>query len=211
MPAWYRDLKTSAMPLLGTAPAMAAAARAAGLAQVRATERAVDVGIAEPIQLVRYRPGHPIFASWLDRIGPQHPAALPSGPSRPSGPRWHRTAVGHLPARAHRHRAAAAVIDGSGQWMTPLLPAPGMRAPRTRPDKAVLSAPRGTVERRFELVFVSGSSFPCWSYLCSNNRHGSGHARDTDPAARQRAHRAALAPGAVAGAGHACGGRNLPA
>ncbi len=74
VPAWYRYLKTSAMPLLGTARAMAAAARAAGLADVRASQLAVDVGITEPAQLVRYRLGHPIFAAWLDRIGPAHAA-----------------------------------------------------------------------------------------------------------------------------------------
>jgi SAM-dependent methyltransferase len=73
-PRWYRDLKSSAMPLLGTAPAMAAAARAAGLAGVRASQRAVDTGITEPAQLVRYRLGHPIFAAWLDRIGPERAA-----------------------------------------------------------------------------------------------------------------------------------------
>lgn len=76
VPAWYHDLKTSAMPLLGTAPAMAAAAQAAGLAGVRASERAVETGITEPAELVRYRLGHPIFASWLDHIGPERAAAF---------------------------------------------------------------------------------------------------------------------------------------
>ena len=70
VPAWYRELKTAATPLLGTATAMAAAARSAGLTAVRADERVVDVGVTEPRQLVRYRLGHPIFASWLDQMGP---------------------------------------------------------------------------------------------------------------------------------------------
>ncbi len=74
VPAWYHHLKTSAMPLLGTARAMAAAAQAAGLAEVHASELAVDAGITEPAQLVRYRLGHPIFAAWLDRIGPERAA-----------------------------------------------------------------------------------------------------------------------------------------
>ena len=48
---------------------MASAAREAGLADVHAEERPVDVGITAPEQLVRYRFGHPIFTSWLDAIG----------------------------------------------------------------------------------------------------------------------------------------------
>ncbi len=69
-------MKTTAVPILGTAAAMATAARAAGLAQVHAEQRAVDVGITEPRQLVRYRLGHPAFASWLDAIGPERAAAF---------------------------------------------------------------------------------------------------------------------------------------
>jgi len=34
-------------------------------------ERPVDVGVTQPEQLVSYRFGHPIFAGWLDRIGPR--------------------------------------------------------------------------------------------------------------------------------------------
>ena len=76
VPAWYRDMKTSAVPLLGTGSAMAAAARAAGLACVQAEEREVNVGIAEPRKLVRYRLGHPAFATWLDSLGPRRAAAF---------------------------------------------------------------------------------------------------------------------------------------
>jgi SAM-dependent methyltransferase len=76
VPAWYRDMKTAAIPLLGTASAMAATARAAGLADVHTAERAVDVGITTPAQLVRYRLGHPIFAAWLDGIGPERATAF---------------------------------------------------------------------------------------------------------------------------------------
>ena len=75
-PPWYREMKSAAAPILGTADAMAAAARAAGLAQVHAHERPVDVGVTEPAQLVRYRLGHPVFAAWLDAIGPARVAAF---------------------------------------------------------------------------------------------------------------------------------------
>ena len=75
-PAWYREMKTAAAPLLGTAPAMATAAHAVGLANVHADERQVDVGVTEPGRLVRYRLGHPAFAAWLDDIGPERAAAV---------------------------------------------------------------------------------------------------------------------------------------
>jgi ubiquinone/menaquinone biosynthesis C-methylase UbiE len=75
-PAWYVDMKTTAVPILSTAAAMAAAARVANLAHVHAEQRSVDVGLTEPRQLVRYRLGHPAFASWLDSIGPQRAAAF---------------------------------------------------------------------------------------------------------------------------------------
>jgi len=69
IPGWYAELKANAMPILGSAAAMTAAARAAGLIRVTTQERAVDVGVTEPEQLVSYRLGQPLFASWLDRIG----------------------------------------------------------------------------------------------------------------------------------------------
>jgi ubiquinone/menaquinone biosynthesis C-methylase UbiE len=75
-PAWYREMKTTTVPILSTAAAMATAARAADLTHVHADERAIDVGITEPCQLVRYRLGHPAFAAWLDAIGPERADAL---------------------------------------------------------------------------------------------------------------------------------------
>jgi ubiquinone/menaquinone biosynthesis C-methylase UbiE len=75
-PAWYREMKTAAVPMLGTAEAMAAAARVAGLARVHSEVRQVDVGVTEPGQLVRYRLGHPAFAAWLDAIGPSRAASF---------------------------------------------------------------------------------------------------------------------------------------
>jgi len=94
VPTWYRELKSVAAPLLGTARGMAAAARGAGLAEVRTQERHVDVGVTEARQLVRYRLGHPAFAAWLDAIGPRATTAFaevakravgdPMEPYRPS-------------------------------------------------------------------------------------------------------------------------------
>jgi SAM-dependent methyltransferase len=85
VPAWYQDMKTAAIPLLGTASAMAATARAAGLADVHTAEQAVDVGITTPAQLVRYRLGHPIFAAWLDRIGPERATAFATRAEQAAG------------------------------------------------------------------------------------------------------------------------------
>jgi SAM-dependent methyltransferase len=70
VPDWYTDLKTNAVPLLGTAEDMRAAAAAAGLVGVVVEERPVDVGVTTPEQLVRYRLGQPMYASWLDGMGP---------------------------------------------------------------------------------------------------------------------------------------------
>jgi ubiquinone/menaquinone biosynthesis C-methylase UbiE len=78
VPDWYRQMKASATPILGTAAAMAAAARAAGLTAVHAEERQVDVGVTQPGQLVRYRLSNPIFAHWLDGIGAQRAQAFAS-------------------------------------------------------------------------------------------------------------------------------------
>ena len=76
VPGWYAELKTTATPILGSRQGMASAAREAGLADVHAEERPVDVGVTEPGQLVRYRLGHPIFADWLDAIGTERADAL---------------------------------------------------------------------------------------------------------------------------------------
>lgn len=63
------ELKATAVPILGSRAGMTSAAHQTGLAEVRAEERPVDVGVTKPEQLVRYRFGHPIFADWLDAIG----------------------------------------------------------------------------------------------------------------------------------------------
>jgi hypothetical protein len=69
MPVWVADVKTIAAPTLGTPAAMRAAAYAAGLADIVAEQRPVDVGVTEAEQLVSYRLGHVQFGSWLDQIG----------------------------------------------------------------------------------------------------------------------------------------------
>ena len=75
-PGWYQEMKATAAPILGTPHAMATAARAAGITDVHAEERLVDVGMTEPAQLVRYRLGNAAFAAWLDAIGPERAAMV---------------------------------------------------------------------------------------------------------------------------------------
>lgn len=63
-------MKTAAAPILGTAAAMAAAARVAGFTAVHTEECIVDVGGTQPGQFVRYRLSNAAFADWLDALGP---------------------------------------------------------------------------------------------------------------------------------------------
>jgi SAM-dependent methyltransferase len=76
VPAWYVEAKATAVPLLGSADAMAATARAAGLADVVVDEHAVDVGVREAEDLVDYRFGQAHFSEWLDAIGPARDAEV---------------------------------------------------------------------------------------------------------------------------------------
>lgn len=71
VPEWYLRLKAEATPILGGAEEMARAATAAGLVAATVDERAVDVGVSEPEQLVDYRLGQAHFAAWLTQIGPE--------------------------------------------------------------------------------------------------------------------------------------------
>jgi SAM-dependent methyltransferase len=70
VPEWYLQIKQTATPLLGTAPDMAKTAKRAGLIDVVVDERAVDIGVTEPEQLVDYRLGQAHYAPWLDTLGP---------------------------------------------------------------------------------------------------------------------------------------------
>ena len=81
-PGWYAELKTTAAPILGSCQGMASAAREAGLTDIHAEERSVDVGITAPEQLARYRFGHPIFAGWLDAIGTARADAVAAAAAR---------------------------------------------------------------------------------------------------------------------------------
>lgn len=64
-PGWYAEMKTEAIPLLGSAGAMEAAALDAGLADVEVEEVAVDVGVTDPADLVAYRFGQAHFSAWV--------------------------------------------------------------------------------------------------------------------------------------------------
>ena len=72
-PTWYLELKAGATPILGTASEMARAANGAGLTAAVVDERAVDVGVTEPEQLVDYRLGQ---ANFRGVAGPDRPPAL---------------------------------------------------------------------------------------------------------------------------------------
>jgi SAM-dependent methyltransferase len=97
-PGWYAAMKAETVPLLGSAGALAAAARAAGLGDVDAAECALDVGIERAEQLVDYRLGQAPFAAWLDRLGPERADEVRSA------------AVATLPARlSYRPRVVVLV------------------------------------------------------------------------------------------------------
>jgi ubiquinone/menaquinone biosynthesis C-methylase UbiE len=70
-PSWYTDLKANAIPLLGTAAPMSAAAADAGLVDIEADEGEVDVGITDPSALVDYRFGQAQFSGWLASLSPR--------------------------------------------------------------------------------------------------------------------------------------------
>ena len=64
-PAWYERVREEVEPQLGSAEAMADAARRAGLESVRAQEEPVDVGVASAGEVVAYRLGQAPFADFL--------------------------------------------------------------------------------------------------------------------------------------------------
>jgi SAM-dependent methyltransferase len=75
-PAWYRELKTNATPLLGAASSMRSAATDAALIDIDATEEQVDVHVTEPEALVEYRFGQAQFAAWLAGLEPDKRTAV---------------------------------------------------------------------------------------------------------------------------------------
>jgi SAM-dependent methyltransferase len=71
VPAWYTDLKQTAVPLLGTPEDMERTAQISGLDDIVVSEQAVDVGVSDPEQLVAYRLGQASFSEWLDQVEPE--------------------------------------------------------------------------------------------------------------------------------------------
>jgi len=69
-PPAYEWLRCAALPLLGSADAMAAAARAGGLTEVRTSESAVDTGVRGPADQVAYRLGMPHLSHFLSSLPP---------------------------------------------------------------------------------------------------------------------------------------------
>jgi SAM-dependent methyltransferase len=75
-PAWYAELKATAVELLGTSSSMSAAAAAAALIDIKVDEEPVDVGITEPQALVDYRFGQAQFAEWLAQFSVDERSAV---------------------------------------------------------------------------------------------------------------------------------------
>jgi ubiquinone/menaquinone biosynthesis C-methylase UbiE len=73
-PAWYRELKATAAPLLGATTPMRAAATAAGLVEINVTDEPVDVKVTQPEALIDYRFGQAHFAEWLAGLHPNERA-----------------------------------------------------------------------------------------------------------------------------------------
>jgi ubiquinone/menaquinone biosynthesis C-methylase UbiE len=78
VPAWYTDLKQTAVPLLGTPEDMERTAQISGLVDILVSERRVEVGVNEPEQLVAYRLGQANFSDWLDQVGPEQSEEISS-------------------------------------------------------------------------------------------------------------------------------------
>jgi len=75
-PRWYRAMRQSWAPQLGSEELMAAAARAAGLVRVRAVEHLADVGLDRAEDLVDYRLGQAHVADWISGLSPARRAGV---------------------------------------------------------------------------------------------------------------------------------------
>ena len=84
---------------------MAAAAHAAGLNDVTVDERAVDVGMTEPEELVEYRFGQAQFTDWLDHMGAERAAQVKEHAADSARPimRPYRPVVVFLSSRRSLH------------------------------------------------------------------------------------------------------------
>jgi ubiquinone/menaquinone biosynthesis C-methylase UbiE len=90
-PDWYIEIKQQATPLLGAAEDMARVAKRAGLGDVHADERPVDVGVTEAEQLVDTGSARPISPAGSTPSTPNAPRRFVTGGSRRSGRSWSRT------------------------------------------------------------------------------------------------------------------------
>jgi ubiquinone/menaquinone biosynthesis C-methylase UbiE len=114
-PDWYVEAHRAAVPLLGSATAMAAAARRAGMTRVEVDERPVDVCVTEPDHLVDYRLGHVAFATWLNAIGPDAAARVRRSAIAALGPvmQPYRPVVVFLSGRVPKKESRPEVADAA--------------------------------------------------------------------------------------------------
>jgi SAM-dependent methyltransferase len=75
-PQWYLELREVWAPRIGTAGAMADAARAAGLVAAQAVEHTSDVGLTEPDVFVDYRYQQAHCREWISQLPADRRAAL---------------------------------------------------------------------------------------------------------------------------------------
>jgi SAM-dependent methyltransferase len=75
-PQWYRDLRQTWAPQLGSEELMAAAARAAGLARVQVVEYLADIGLDRAEDLVDYRLGQAHAVGWVAGLSPARRAGV---------------------------------------------------------------------------------------------------------------------------------------
>jgi len=76
IPSWYREMKTTIEPLLGTIDNMRGVADAAGLAEAELTEESVDSGIDTPQAMSAYRLGMAHLAPFVASLPPDRRHAL---------------------------------------------------------------------------------------------------------------------------------------
>lgn len=75
-PDWYLAIKADVVPLLGSASAMARVAAATGWRVREIVEQVVDVGLRTAADLVDYRFGQAMYASWLAGLTPARRRAV---------------------------------------------------------------------------------------------------------------------------------------
>jgi len=116
-PAWYRKMKVELEPCSGDPSALAAAARRAGLVEVRASVRRPDLGVRDPRDVVAYRLAVPHIAPWLAALDETERSGVT------------REALAAVRRHVAEWRPAVVVLSGRAQ------------AQPSRPDAARSSAP----------------------------------------------------------------------